>query len=113
MSHPVLYDNFSVSWLVCFTQIYNSYIGYGNEETHWITDLKPSQGEAARIEQTRNSEQPAEAEEEGEQETPNAGDVAGDESGGATQQVSKCGYIGYAHNINLCLKGFRQICGHI
>ena len=41
------------------------YLGYGNEETHWVTDLKPSLGEAARNEQTRNAEQ-AEVEEEAE-----------------------------------------------
>ena len=33
------------------------YLGYGNEETQWVTDLKPSLGEAARNEQTRNAEQ--------------------------------------------------------
>ena len=38
-------------------------MGYGNEETQWVTDLKPSLGEAARNEQTRNAEQ-AEAEAE-------------------------------------------------
>ena len=32
-------------------------MGYGNEETQWVTDLKPSLGEAARIEQTRNAVQ--------------------------------------------------------
>ena len=41
------------------------YLGYGNEETQWVTDLKPSLGEAARNEQTRNAEQ-AEAEVEAE-----------------------------------------------
>ena len=41
------------------------YLGYGNEETQWVTDLKPSLGEAARNEQTRNAEQ-AEVEEEAE-----------------------------------------------
>ena len=40
-------------------------MGYGNEETQWVTDLKPSLGEAARDEQTRNAEQ-AEAEVEAE-----------------------------------------------
>ena len=40
-------------------------MGYGNEETQWVTDLKPSLGEAARNEQTRNAEQ-AEVEEEAE-----------------------------------------------
>ena len=54
-----------------------SYIGYGNEETQWVTELKPSQGDAARNAQTRKAE-----EEEGENP---AGDVAADESKGATQ----------------------------
>ena len=42
------------------------YLGYGNEETQWVIDLKPSLGEAARNEQTRNAEQQAEAEVEAE-----------------------------------------------
>ena len=53
------------------------YIGYGNEDTHWVTDLKPSLGEGARSEQTRNAEQA-----EVEAETP---DAATDENKQATQ----------------------------
>ena len=55
------------------------YLGYGNEETQWVTDLKPSLGEAARDEQTRNAEQ---AEAEVEAEAPQADR---DESKEATQ----------------------------
>ena len=31
------------------------YIGYNNEETQWLTDLKPSKGKVARLAQVREA----------------------------------------------------------
>ena len=44
---------------------YIRYIGYENEETQWVTELKPSQGDAARNAQTRKAEEEARNESKG------------------------------------------------